>query len=131
MNLLYIIGAVLLGVLVVFIGGQLLLVHRMKRQQGKPAPALEGRPSTWVRSGKPALFYFYSPSCGACRAMTPVVRKLEKRHKGVFSVDISRDMDTARRFGVMATPTTITIKEGRIDRVLIGPQPPEELARLV
>jgi thioredoxin 1 len=124
------IGAALAGIVVVFIVGQLMLVHKMKRQQGKPAPGLTGKPEKWIRSGKPALFYFYSPSCGACREMTPVVRRLEKKHKGVFAVDISQDMETARKFGVMATPTTIQVTKGIIRQVLIGPQPPSEIEQL-
>jgi len=34
-----------------------------------------------------------------------------------------RDMEAARKFGVMATPTTITVRDGLVDQVVIGPRP--------
>lgn len=110
-----------------FISMQVMLVRRMRRLEGKAAPELAGKYEKWVKSGKTALFYFYSPACGACRTMTPVVKKLGQSNDGVFAVDITQDMDTARKFGVMATPTTIVVGDGFVRRVLVGPQPPELL----
>lgn len=130
MSFLAYVGVGILGVILFFVGAQILLVARMKRQRGKQAPDLTGKAQRRVKGGKPALFYFYSPACGACRTMTPVVRRLEKESKGVFSVDISKDMDTARKFGVMATPTTVVVDKGIIRDVLIGPQPQQTLEAL-
>jgi thioredoxin 1 len=42
-------------------------------KKGKSAPELGGEIGTKMEAGKKLLFYFYSPSCGACRTMTPVV----------------------------------------------------------
>ena len=84
-----------------------------------------------VRKGRPALFYFYSPQCGACRVMTPVIKEMEKAGKDVFAIDISVDMATARKFGVMATPTTVQINKGIIEDILIGPRPKAALEALI
>ena len=131
MSFLTYVGIGAIAIVALFVGTQFLLVSRMRRQRGKHAPELDGKAQRWLKKGKPALFYFYSPSCGACRAMTPVVKTLEKERGGVFPVDISRDMETARKFGVMATPTTVVVDNGIIREVLIGPQPRTTLEAFV
>ena len=126
-------NAVILPVIVLavaFIGLQVFLTRRMMKLKGQPAPAVAGAAGRRVADGRSALFYFYSPQCGACRTMTPVVKELAGRAPGVFPVDISVDMDTARRFSVMATPTTILVRDGKVAEVLVGPQSPERLRGL-
>lgn len=125
-------GVSLVAVIVLFLGMQILMVRRMRRQKGRPAPELEGAEGEAIRSGGSSLFYFYSPRCGACRAMTPVVQEMaKKRGDAVFPVDISRDLSMARQFGVMATPTTILVRDGSVADVLIGPQPESALRAMV
>ncbi len=123
MIIVYILGGLLFGFIALIVVMRVLISTRARKLQGKAAPELRGRMQTWVSGGRRALFYFHSPGCGACRAMTPVVERLQKEAKGVFAVDVSLDLDTARRFRVMATPTTVLIDGGIIEQVLIGPQP--------
>jgi len=56
-------------------------------------------------------------SCIPCKMMAPIVEKLEKDYKGkaaIIFVDVSKDPDQAKRFGVRAIPTQIFYdKEGR------------------
>jgi thioredoxin-like negative regulator of GroEL len=80
------------------------------------------------RSGR-ALVYFFSPACGACRAITPRVRELGKKNDAVFAVDVSESLDLARALRVMATPSTFEIAEGKIVGVHIGRIPDEVIAR--
>lgn len=116
---------------VAFIGMQVFVAWRMKRMEGAPAPQVGGDAGQRIAGGESALFYFYSPQCGACRTMTPVVKELAGQGPGVFAVDITQDMDTARRFGVMATPTTVVVKQGTVSQVLVGAQSPDRLRSLV
>jgi thioredoxin 1 len=126
-----VVGIVVGGIVALFVGLRLLLVYKIMKQKGKPSPDLPGKMGKVVRKGRPALFYFYSPQCGACKTMTPVVRQMEKSGKDVFAIDISRDMSTARLFGIMATPTTIQVQKGIIHDVKIGPQPKAALESLL
>ena len=128
MTLIYIALSIAVGFFALMIGMRLLIQFKSSALKGKPAPELGGRPGKIVQKGKAALFYFYSPSCGACTAMTPAVKALSKTNDGVFPVDISTDMAVARKFGVMATPTLVVVKDRVIKEVLIGPQPTASLA---
>lgn len=118
---------VILGAIALFFLLQFGMVWKMRLKKGKPAPELGGR---FKGNGK-KLFYFYSPSCGACKPMTPVIEKLKKKNRNVFKVNIANDMATARKFGVMGTPSTVLVDEGVIREFLVGPQPEDKIRALI
>lgn len=125
MSLLTLIAVVLL----VFIAFRYFMMFRVKLKKGKEVPELSGKYDKAVRSGKKALFYFYSKNCGACKSMTPQVEELSKEIRNCFLVDVQNDMSTPGAFGVMATPSTVIVEEGKIKDFLVGPQNKEKLAR--
>ena len=127
MIILYIIG----GVVILFLLLQFSMVFRMRLQKGKPAPSLSGRAGRAVQSGQKSLFYFYSPTCRACRQMTPVIDELAKKDKRIFKIDVSKDLATAKKFGVMGTPSTVLVEAGKIAEFLVGAQPRERLLALL
>ncbi len=102
---------------------QVMLRRRARAMRGAPVPSLPGPIGERVARSKSALVYFFSPSCGACRAITPRVRALEKTHDNVFAVDVSRDLDLARALSVMATPSTVEIRDGTIVGYHLGAIP--------
>ena len=81
-------------------------------------------------SGK-RLFYFYSPSCGPCRSMTPIVDKLASQSDAITKVDISKDPELAGRFGIRATPTTVLVEKDTIKEVRLGAQSQKQLQKLL
>lgn len=123
MTFLYIIAAIVGGFVALMLIMRVVIQLKSTAMKGRTAPELNGKPGKYVKRGRPALFYFYSPSCGACASMTPEIKRLSKSKDGVFPVDISSDMATARKFGVMATPTLVIVKNRVIENILIGPQP--------
>lgn len=116
MIVVYIIG----GIIALFLLLQYSMVFAAKRTQGTQLSGLQGKLKSLEKKGSKGMVYFFSPSCGACKAQTPIVKSLEKTYKNVFDVDISRDMETAKIFGVKATPTTVAVKDGVIDKVYLG-----------
>ena len=126
-------GTFLLVILVGFVGltvvMQVLVHTRAKALAGKPVPPLPGPVGERVARSKRALVYFFSPACGACRAITPRVRELGKKNASVFAVDVSESFDLARALRVMATPSTVEVAEGKIVGVYLGPIPDEVVAR--
>ena len=111
---------IIAGVVFLFVGLQLFMVLSAKRTKGTKLSGLSGNLKSLERNGSNGLVYFFSPSCRACTMQTPVIKDLQKNHKNIFDVDISRDIKTARIFGVKATPTTVAVKNGVIDKVFVG-----------
>ncbi len=61
------------------------------------------------------LIYFYTPTCSACRVMTPIIDRLKSEFDNILKIDLSRDTHLGPIFGVMGTPT-ITLMQGSIIR---------------
>lgn len=68
--------------------------------------------------------------CAPCRAIAPIVEELAKEYSGkvVFGkLNVDENPETAQRFGVMAIPTLLVMKDGReVDRV-VGVVPKHQL----
>jgi thioredoxin 1 len=94
-----------------------------RRLQGKLVPALGGDRDRLVREHGRLLLYFFSPHCGQCRAMTAIVQRLSENHPNVVLLDVSQEQEVMRRFGIVATPTTVLVVGGQVRRVLLGVQP--------
>jgi thioredoxin 1 len=128
MVVVYALVSLVLAFVLFVVGMRLFMVLRIKRQQGKPVPELPGKLGRAAHSRGKSLFYFYSPGCAPCRPMTPLVKAMRGN---VFAVDITQDFETARKFGVMATPTTVLVKQGVVEQILVGPQPESALRALM
>jgi len=116
---------IVVGIVVaVLVGGfiliQLSMVLKMKMKKGKAVPDLNGAHGRMVRTGSKVLMYFYSPSCRACKSLTPIVRSLSKKYKNVFSINITKDMDTARKLGIMGTPSIVLVEDKIIKEFMAG-----------
>lgn len=62
------------------------------------------------KEGKMVMLELGSEGCVPCEQMKAVMEKLRTNYKGkleVFFVDVRKDKDTARRFGVFAIPTQV------------------------
>ncbi|MEW6765610.1 MAG: thioredoxin family protein [Pseudomonadota bacterium] len=114
----------LLALIVAFpLGWQWREHRRARKAQGQPAPEHPEVPHDGA-----ALFYFHSPLCGACRNMTPDMRAWADEDARVHVVDIGLKSGLARAFGVRVTPTLILVRDGRIEKVLLGPHTRDRLA---
>lgn len=75
-----------------------------------------------LRSSQPVMIDFWSPTCGPCRMLEPIVIDLATEFDGkikVIEVNIADSPKVAQRFGVMATPTVLYLQGGReIERVV-------------
>jgi thioredoxin 1 len=111
------------------VGMQVLVRLRSRAMIGKAVPELPGEVGRKVSHSKRALVYFFSPSCGACRAITPVVQKLKEHNPSVFAVDVTRDLSLARALNVMATPSTVEVADGAIVGFHVGMLPAQVVAR--
>ncbi len=111
------------GTIAFMFGLQLFARWRTKRIVGREIPR---------KFGREGILYFYSPRCGVCRRMEPVIESISGKVK-VRRVDVSqRDgLELARSFGILGTPTTVVFKEGKVKKVFLGFQKEEKLLQEV
>ncbi len=111
------------GTVAVMFGLQLFARWKTKKMVGKEVPK---------KFGKEGILYFYSPSCGVCRRMEPVIDSLSGK-VSVRKVDVSQreGLRLARDFGILGTPTTVIFKGGKVVKVLLGFQREEKLLQEV
>lgn len=120
---------ILLGIFVAFMGMQYLMVLRSKKNKGKTVERVGGKLGKMMLMGEKAMVYFYSPSCRACKYQTPIIDRLISDGHKIQKVDISRDMATAKKFGVMATPTTVVLNGDRIVEFMVGAKTEDKLRK--
>ncbi len=128
-TLVLVVGVGFLVLIGLMVGLQILVRFRARKLRGKPAPRVSGALGRRIAEGKRVLVYFHSPGCAACRLWTPRLEQLSRKNSGVHVVDVSRNLDLARAFGVMATPSSVEIADRLIVDYHVGGLPPDLLAR--
>jgi len=123
------VGLVVLGLVGFAVGLQLWLRYRVRSLRGKPAPVVPGTLGERIAHGSQLLVYFHSPGCAACRRWTPRLTELSRKNGNVQVVDVSRDWELARAFGVMATPSSVEIADQRIVAYYVGALPADLVER--
>lgn len=121
----YMVGAILIAV-AFYIGMQFRAIQRLKKLEGHDATQLKF-PGNYDFSNGRHMLYFYTPTCAACRSMTPIINEMSGSNKNVYSIDASVRMDIARSFQIMATPTTIVVDNGKIDKIMVGAKNEKQL----
>jgi len=83
------------------------------------------------RADLPVMVDFFSPTCGPCRMLAPVIDTLASRYFGraiIAKLDTSRNSSTASRFGIRGVPTLLFFKDGRLADQVTGAVPEQALA---
>ena len=101
--------------------------------------AIKGREITELQSRFPelgplpdkALIYCYSPRCGPCKTMTPVIDELCNKGEPIIKLDLPQHLELAQELGIRATPTLLLIREGRIEKVDVGSKSQRQVLQLL
>lgn len=83
-----------------------------------------------VTTDRLVVVEFFMEGCPACRAMDPALAGLSQELSGkvVFArVDARTNLDTALRYGVVATPTFLMFCRETFLMEMVGVMPPEAL----
>ena len=115
-NILILIG----GIIGIFLVLRLILWFRSWSKKGKPAPKVGGKLGTLIDKGENVIAYFYSPACGACNIQEKILNKVQKNFSNIIRINVTRETSVAKNFGIMGTPTTVLIKNSKIQEYFVG-----------
>lgn len=73
-------------------------------------------PNDWNYEGdKPAIIDFHATWCGPCKKLAPTLEELAAEYGDeiyIYKVDIDREPDIARAFGIQSVPSLLFIPKG-------------------
>lgn len=86
------------------------------------------------RAAKPVMVDFFSPTCGPCRMLAPVIDTLTKKFFGrviIAKLDTSRHQMSASQYQIRGVPTLLFFKNGQLVDQVTGALPEQELTQLL
>ena len=86
------------------------------------------------QASKPVMVDFFSPTCGPCRMLAPVINSMARKYYGrviIAKLDTSRNQMAASQYRIMGVPTLIFFKNGKLVNQVTGALPEQELDRLI
>ena len=85
-------------------------------------------------ASKPVMVDFFSPTCGPCRMLAPVIDSMAGKFYGrliIATLDTSRNHMTASQYGIRGVPTLLFFKNGELVNQVTGALPEQELTQLL
>jgi len=81
-------------------------------------------------SNDTVLLHFTADWCGPCRLMQPTIQRLHEAGYPLREVNVDREPDLTRQFGVGPIPCCILVRNGQVIDKVVGPASFDRLARM-
>ncbi|MEA3469313.1 MAG: thioredoxin domain-containing protein [Thermodesulfobacteriota bacterium] len=81
-------------------------------------------------SSLPVMVDFYSPTCGPCRAIAPLISTLTKEYLGkviIAKLDTSTNPGTAMHYKIRGVPSLLFFQKGQVADQIVGAPPETQL----
>ena len=86
------------------------------------------------QASKPVMVDFFSPTCGPCRMLAPVIDNMARKFYGrviIAKLDTSRYQMAAAQYRIKGVPTLLFFKNGTLVDHVTGALPEQELVNLL
>ncbi|MEW6556803.1 MAG: thioredoxin [Elusimicrobiota bacterium] len=77
-----------------------------------------------------ALVDFWAPWCGPCNMVAPIIEEIAKEYQGKLKVgklNVDEAPETASAYSVMAIPTLMIFKNGKVVENIVGITPKKNI----
>lgn len=104
-----------------FILFQLAVYFKSKKSVGNPIlfDKIDSELGAKIKD-KNGLLYFHSPTCHNCKTQTPIIENLKQKFDSIISIDTSQNLQVARVFNVMGTPSILFFGGNKIKGYYVG-----------
>ena len=85
-----------------------------------------------IKEGK-VVVDFFATWCGPCKMLSPVMDNIANDLQDIkfFKVDVDKNEDIAREYGIMSIPTIIIFNDGEVVNTLVGLRSKDELLEVI
>lgn len=98
------------------------------RESAQPIELTDHEFQTFLRRAiLPVVVDFYSPTCGPCKALAPIVHRLNREYLGrvhIATLNTAQHPGTAGYYQIRGVPTLLFFRNGQVIDQVVG-APPE------
>ena len=110
---------------------QYILIRRTRRMQGHDAPVTNPLIEAMLQRHGQVILYFYTPQCDACQVMETRINRLTAKHENIIKLNARDNKEMAKRLKLVATPSVVHLKNGKISKIIAGITSEKQIAALL